>query len=603
MKLLCSAAAVAGVLVASIALAQDSSRPNAQQRVNAPIRAQRSPNIPAIASSSTPEQPATASTLGFTPVKVETPTDYGAYCDGAHDDTKALQAWLDQARPYAKLALPAGRCLFSSSLSIGDASQYTIEGQGNFASILVYTGTDSNVDLLTINAPAKRRVVGITLRSFGMIANTRMTGGYAIRANGLHGAILDDIALSGIDGSLGNGNFCGGVYFYGAASVSVRNPIMRSSQECGDAIRVVGILGGFAEIQITGGTIGGDIVRGFPKGWLTGLHMAGAYGGVRCDNTNFHNNVVGWLVDDADVNGTTITAGNREWMIGSTCALDGMRDAGLVINDPLSNGGGAPVRGWVASSRTGAGIDVKSLPNGILLINDNRLYNNCGSGLLVEDPTTNVIIGAGEGINKNGRVLGRECKMWQAANPGHGYGIEATVPTTRIINQATPLDNAAGPWNENTHLGGPFVVYNSGKYTAGTIKDTNGHPAYLVIDGSNAAGVIFESKGSNKWQVGADAANNFEVLEGESAPDAFRIQAGGDATLGEGPGNVTTFNGVGIFGAFTVATLPRCDATHLGAHATVTDGQTGPVYLEPVRATGSTVAPVFCNGSAWVYGG
>jgi hypothetical protein len=34
----------------------------------------------------------------------------------------------------------------------------------------------------------------------------------------------------------------------------------------------------------------------------------------------------------------------------------------------------------------------------------------------------------------------------------------------------------------------------------------------------------------------------------------------------------------------------------------VTDGKSSPAFLEAVGTTGTTIAPVFCNGRAWVYG-
>jgi hypothetical protein len=60
--------------------------------------------------------------------------------------------------------------------------------------------------------------------------------------------------------------------------------------------------------------------------------------------------------------------------------------------------------------------------------------------------------------------------------------------------------------------------------------------------------------------------------------------------------------GVGS-GAFTIATLPACQNALRGARAYVTNGQSSPPFLGAVSTTGSTAAPVLCNGSAWVYGG
>jgi hypothetical protein len=53
----------------------------------------------------------------------------------------------------------------------------------------------------------------------------------------------------------------------------------------------------------------------------------------------------------------------------------------------------------------------------------------------------------------------------------------------------------------------------------------------------------------------------------------------------------------------TIAALPTCNAALEGARGTVTNGQTTPTFLGAVSTTGAVVAPVFCNGAAWVYGG
>jgi hypothetical protein len=53
--------------------------------------------------------------------------------------------------------------------------------------------------------------------------------------------------------------------------------------------------------------------------------------------------------------------------------------------------------------------------------------------------------------------------------------------------------------------------------------------------------------------------------------------------------------------SYTIAGLPTCNAGAQGLEAYVTNGQTSPTYLGAVSTTGSTVAPVFCNGTGWVY--
>ena len=53
---------------------------------------------------------------------------------------------------------------------------------------------------------------------------------------------------------------------------------------------------------------------------------------------------------------------------------------------------------------------------------------------------------------------------------------------------------------------------------------------------------------------------------------------------------------------YTIGTLPTCNAAEEGVRLYVTNGQTSPSFMGTVFTTGAVVAPVFCNGSGWVYG-
>lgn len=74
--------------------------------------------------------------------------------------------------------------------------------------------------------------------------------------------------------------------------------------------------------------------------------------------------------------------------------------------------------------------------------------------------------------------------------------------------------------------------------------------------------------------------------------ERFRITAAGDAT----------FTNPVKTGGYTVATLPSASAALQGARAFVTDAAASPAFLAAVTGGGTTIAPVFCNGTAWVYG-
>ncbi len=356
--------------------------------------------------------------------------DFGAACDGVRDDSKSIQEWLNKAGVEVKLSAPAGICVFTSPLSTGDATQYSIAGSGGYATTFLYKGQSATADLLTINAPAAKGVAGVELRDFRIRSATTMKGGYALHAYGIHGGFVSNVVLDGIDGSLGNGKLCGGYWFDGAASIEFDNPIAYSTQYCGDGVLVDGKLGGFAELRIIGGNVG--------RGFISGLHMAGGFGGLRCDGTNIAHNNYSLTIDNAVVN-----LPNREFDQGSTCGFDSPMVSGALVNNSLAKGGTVDLAGWEASAQTGPGIDIRLWHNGDAEIRGDKVYNNCLDGVYVEDPTTHVLIASSVAINNNGnsRIGGDgRCRV----PPGRGWAVNAASTTTNILNHAAPWNNKAG---------------------------------------------------------------------------------------------------------------------------------------------------------------
>ena len=69
-------------------------------------------------------------------------TDFGAKCDGATDDTAAIQNWLNKAAANVHLVAPGGTCLFSTPLTIAPVNSLTITGAGSGATIFTYKGRE-----------------------------------------------------------------------------------------------------------------------------------------------------------------------------------------------------------------------------------------------------------------------------------------------------------------------------------------------------------------------------------------------------------------------------------------------------------------------------
>jgi hypothetical protein len=360
--------------------------------------------------------------------------NFGAACDGSHDDTVAIQAWLNKLKPSVQLVAPAGVCLFSTPLTALFANDYDISGAGPYTTTFRYVGPSTATDLLTIGDTGHGLEAGVSIHDFRITSVTKMTGGYALHAHGLFHALVSNVVLD----ESGNGSLCGGYWFDGASGVDLVNPNAHSNQSCGDGVLVNAALGGVAELRIAGGDIGG--------GFKSGLHMAGGFGGLRCDGTNFHRNTYNLLVDNA-----VVQTPNREFHQGSTCAFDSAFVSGVLVNDAQSNGGGTiDLAGWEASAQTGAGIDIRSFRGGDIAIRGSKVFNNCQDGVYIEDPTVRVFLANTAGINGNGNSGLAGCHVAS----GRGWGVNAASPTSHVVNCSVPWNNAAGALSPNVITSG-----------------------------------------------------------------------------------------------------------------------------------------------------
>src|SRR5208337_2506044 len=170
-------------------------------------------------------------------------------------------------------------------------------------------------------------------------------------------------------------------------------------------------------------------------------------GGVRCDETVISNTTNGVLIDNA------VTAtGNREFDEGATCALDGNQSNGILVNDPLASGGMIDIAGWIGSTSAGPGVRIEKMTGASIVLRGNAIYNNCGSGVEIDDASTYVRLDASETVNANGNsTFGSACTTYQSGHSGYGYGVEATVSTTNIWSTAAVWGNHVGSFNANTN--------------------------------------------------------------------------------------------------------------------------------------------------------
>jgi hypothetical protein len=114
----------------------------------------------------------------------------------------------------------------------------------------------------------------------------------------------------------------------------------------------------------------------------------------------------------------------------------------------------------------------------------------------------------------------------------------------------------------------------------------------VVANGSPGWGVVLTSGAANIVLTGNDLSGNMlgALTNGTSGATRYVGNLGLVDSLTPGPGYA-----IG-------STLPTCNSGLEGARAFVTNGIASPTFLQAVSATGAAVDPVFCTGSAWVYG-
>lgn len=121
---------------------------------------------------------------------------------------------------------------------------------------------------------------------------------------------------------------------------------------------------------------------------------------------------------------------------------------------------------------------------------------------------------------------------------------------------------------------------------------------YLGIFDRTAANTNLDLLGS-----ASKTGGYLSISSSSSGADTGDILKIAPTTASSNATNVLASFGVPVrVPGFTIGALPSCVAGLAGARAYVTNGQTTPTFLGTVSTTGAVVAPVFCNGSAWVYG-
>ncbi|KIZ47400.1 MULTISPECIES: right-handed parallel beta-helix repeat-containing protein [Rhodopseudomonas] len=205
------------------------------------------------------------------------PRMFGAVGNGIYPDMAALNAWYAALRsdgPDLRVGrLSPGRYTFSAPLVWAGKDNIQIVGAGRGASVLVYNGAATDVDLITFGDNSGNYTNNI-FSDFSVSSDTMMTGGYAFRLKGLSNSIVKRVNM---DGQHGSGKLWHGIYFDGIQICRYEDYETYCQR---DGVSVSGTVGA-----------GPKALMHLKEGWqlgtnytdAVGIRIGGAFGGVYID--------------------------------------------------------------------------------------------------------------------------------------------------------------------------------------------------------------------------------------------------------------------------------------------------------------------------------
>ena len=348
--------------------------------------------------------------------------DFGAKGDGVTNDTIAInKAIAAMIANNFTLYIPAGEYLFDSTISITAKDNICIKGDGRQKSKLVYVGTKTDIDLITIG-DGLTSFRGLQLEGFNIDSRTRMTNGVALKIRKCQNAgnTLHNVSFGQLNSTK---NLWSGCWF---DNVSVLHYIGFEINTLAKAIVISGdsTSDSSSDILLDKGTITFSNV---------GVHVGGGFGGLYVSDVLFFGNSTHCLID------TSITPRhNREFVFGEFCVFDGSKDHALVINDALGAGKNITINSFIASAgKIGTGgiginIHIKKWTNSRISINSGQIFNAELHNIQIDDASTFINIGSSTQISN-----------------ANGFGIFASVLTYNINYLCTFKSNGAGKINDN----------------------------------------------------------------------------------------------------------------------------------------------------------
>ena len=597
--------------------------------------------------------------LSFTPAKVLNPKDppFNALCDGSTDDTTALTAWAAAFTSGVHGVVP-GTCVFKSPISFPSGlSNVIVDGGGT----LLYAGSTNTGNLITFGSVVASgcSMLNWTLRDLTFRSSTVMVSGWGVTIIDNCVGSINNVTVGGANAGAPNVNFQYGIWMEGGNGVNLVNGNVFTAESNAEMVSGDTYLGtprtfiGLSQYQTT------------ILGSLLGLDIGGGMGGFYLDSSDILENGENIKISQdgtamanaqiyfgalaaTDVTTPTYIARTFNGYISGTslvvtttptyplqlgmAVINTTGGFNQIANNPLITAcpaGGCGVTGAYTLSTnagtygsSGSPVALQAQLNGI--------------GIEVADPGSSLST-----LTIGGWVASAYAQCLKIDSTAANWFIDLKSPKIANCNayQAGPaIDNEStaggvfisilAPVFQNCCNAGGSAIYNVSGANPITVQgasfqDWNSAPYFT---GGGPVNATFSDRGLNLFSQAN--ANNFL----QAGPSHYAIACAGvtssqaglwigngvvipglcDGTVGDAYGvsigsRTFPFNYVYAVNlqtiGVTISALPTCNSGSAGLRAHVTNGQSSPTFLGTVSTTGSVVAPVFCNGSAWVYGG
>lgn len=339
--------------------------------------------------------------------------DYGVKCDGATDDTAAINA-LFSTRLFRKhVVFPAGTCMFSSTLNISLNSS-SVSGAGSQATQFVYTGSSTTADLISVTYSYNPVIQG-----FSVWSQTKMTSGAALHVSQVSYGWLKDIVATYLNTS--SNTLWNGLYIDQPNFVSVDGYYFQAQN---DALQVSALGVGTPyqyDVFLNNGKLSDSVA---------GLHVGGGVDNIHVENTEITSNTINVLDDNA-----LVLKSNQEIFLGKHVVTDQGGQWNYYINDSQCNTlhyGIIEISGPVTAAKTYDNIYVKAFPGCQLIVSSPFVTSAARDGIRSADASAILSVAPQTLITAN-----------------KGYGINAEFPWSNVVSSGQMLGNTSGAYSSS----------------------------------------------------------------------------------------------------------------------------------------------------------